>query len=36
MHEDGCMLLIFPEKYKKGKPIPAAQPEQYYLYIPIA
>jgi len=28
MHEDGCMLLIFPEKYKKGKPIPEAMPEQ--------
>jgi len=34
MHEDGCMLLIFPQKYKKGKPIPNEKPEQYYLYIP--
>jgi len=34
MHEDGCMLLIFPDKFKKGKPVPNAKPEQYYLYIP--
>jgi len=34
MHEDGCMLLIFPEKYKTGKPVPNEKPEQYYLYIP--
>jgi len=34
MHEDGCMLLIFPDKYKKGKPVPKEKLEQHYIYIP--